>query len=674
VNHRRITFALLVLAWFLGASAGSSIGPTIPQATLERALESGCSLVVAEILEVYAKDRMYYYKPRIVRAIVAGDLAKEQVYSPPDLFAGASYGTALKPGSRYAMFIQRDYPYEFAWAFRDDVIEVDPSDEEAVRRLVEVADRVYARTSIRRFRRTTPWVYVKPPDLPDELASLCKQFREQAGRRAEVGRKIAASDLGSRIDDSKPFSSIRTYLPPKISLFRQQVLALFGEPTWRNGWMCSWCCDDFVHAHESGDEIGILSVAFDKTEKATSVLFYMQERSKWIRPARSADHLANADGDPVGVARAFQDALRESNWQQALSYCSQQVKAKAGEFDSEEAFFKRFVPVEQIVALPGFSPREFSGRDGRTVRMSARVGIDVPGAKWPVEWGWTLVKTGQTWWIDFEVMSLENFVRKELLRREFMERRPRIQPEEFARAIEFFLSPVGSEFVIGKPMPFRVEMRNVGGEPISYTRSASVMTGDPMLVTGPDGQTVPYVDVSYQIGVALDVILPGETIVLADRYDVTSQYRIVQAGRYRFQFRGWPRESELSNVCEVDVKPGVLSDVDRISQDLLSVLPSGWDFERMPSSPPDYDEEAGAGQLYINLIGQHAGKGGDKGVFLLILRGGDPTDTDPWLKEDLDLWGLSPWGPVYARVNQAEQLWPDHRAKIERALGVEPVR
>ena len=217
-------------------------------------------------------------------------------------------------------------------------------------------------------------------------------------------------------------------------------------------------------------------------------------------------------------------------------------------------------------------------------------------------------------------------------------------------------------------------MRNVGGEPIPYMRSSAVMTNDSMLVTGPDGRSVPYADVSYQICVAPDVILPGETIVLADRYDVTSQYRIVQAGRYRFQFRGWPRESERSNTCEVDVKPGVLSDVDRISQSLLSVLPDGWDFERMPSSPPDYDEEAEAGQLYINLIGRRGGKGGDKGVFLLILRGGDPTDTDPWLKEDLDLWGLSPWGPLYARVNEAEQLWPNHRAQIERALRVEPIQ
>ena len=53
--------------------------------------------------------------------------------------------------------------------------------------------------------------------------SSCKEFREQPGRREDTGRRIAESDLGSRIDDSNPLSSSRTYLPPKISLSRRQA-------------------------------------------------------------------------------------------------------------------------------------------------------------------------------------------------------------------------------------------------------------------------------------------------------------------------------------------------------------------------------------------------------------------------------------------------------------------
>ena len=56
----------------------------------------------------------------------------------------------------------------------------------------------------------------------------------------------------------------------------------------------------------------------------------------------------------------------------------------------------------------------------------------------------------------------------------------------------------------------------------------------------------------------------------------------------------------------------------------------------------------------------------------MIPRHDDPAETDPWLKEQFDLWGLSPWGPVYASVRDADLLWPDHKAQIERALGIKP--
>jgi hypothetical protein len=668
MDQRGITFGLLVLASVLGASAESSISSTIPETTFERALESGCSLVVAEILEVYAKDRMYYYKPRVVRTIIAGDLEKEQVHSPPDLFAGASYGTALKPGSRYAMFIERDYPYEFAWAFRDDVIEVDPSDEDAVRRLIEVADRVYAGTSIRQFRRTRPWAYAKPPDLPDELASLCKQFREQPGRRADIARRIAKSDIGSRIDDSKPFSSRRTYLPPKISLSRQQVLALFGEPTWRNGWMYSWRCDDFVHAHEGGDKIGILSVAFDESEKATGVLFYMQERSKWVRPAKPNEGFAELEGNPGSVARSFLDALRGSDWDRALSYCSQPVKAKAVRAASSEVFLRQFVPVERLVALSQVQPRGFGSRDGKVIEVSMEVSVDAPKAQWPLRWTWKLVRAGPTWLVDFELVPLDRFIEKELLKREFQPNGAR-RPEMSERDIRYVLTPITAEFVIGQPMLLRIEMKNEGNDPVAYGRT-SVTVNDSMLVTGPDGETIPYVDTSYQTAGGIDVILAGEVIVLADKYDVTSQHRIVRAGRYRFQFRGMHPGGKASNVCEVDVKPGTPPPMEQVTERLLPVLPAGWRLTRRMAAESDDNDGTSLGLLYVGLIGQSGGKGGDKGVLLVIMMGGEPADTDPWLKEQFDSWGVSPWGPVYASVREADQLWPGHKVEVMRALNV----
>jgi len=632
----------------------------------------GCSLVVAEIRSVRCDDRMYYYNAKIARTIVAGDLTKEEANRTWDLFAGASYGDAMKTGSCYAMFISRDCPYGFAWAFRADVIEIDPLDTETPKRLVRAADRVYAGTSILRFRRTRPWSSIEMPNLPEELASLCKEFRDNPGRRAEIARKIAESDLGSRIDESRPTSSIRTFLPPRIACSRKQMLSLLGYPTWTSGWTYSWRCDDQVNPAQDGGQIGILSVTFDPNEQAVRVLHGMEERSKWIRPARRDDFLAQAEGDPAGVARAFQEALKTSDWEKALSCCSARVKAEEARSDSREAFFKRFVPVEQIAAFGGRRPGEFSSGSGHATRVSCRVEIPVPGQQWSVGWPWTLVRVGQVWAVDFEPIALDTFIRKELLKREFMDRPVRMKPEKFSRAVEFRLSPIDYEFVIGAPMRFRVEMKNVGDDPIPYRWSSAVMTGDPMLVTDPEGETVPYVDAPYQISVVWDAILPGETVVFADSYDVTKQYRIVRPGRYRFQFRGWPRDSELSNVCEVEVKPGILSDAERISERLLGVMPAGWQFERMLSLPHGEEDAPGAGGRFFNLIGRRDGKGGDAGVFLVLLKETEPADADPWLKEHYDLWGLCPCGLVYARVNEAAQLWPSHRAQLERALEIKP--
>lgn len=669
MSTRCVVLMLSVLVWACVVSTARPNGTVFPKATLERALENGCSLVIAEVLEVYTRDRMYYYKPRIVRTIVAGDLEKGEVHNPPDLFAGASYGAALKPGSFYTIFIERDYPHEFGWAFRDDVIEVNPSDEETIRRLVETADRVYAATSIRQFRRTRSWAYVKPPDLPDELALLCKQFRERPGRRTELGKRMAESDLGSQRDGSDILSSIIRYLPPKISLSRQQVLSLLGEPRWRSGWTYSWSCDHYVSAQEGGEQIGMLSVTFDRNERATRVLFDMQERSKWIRPSRPDDWFAALDGDPGAVARGFLQALRGSNWEQALSFCSPSVEAKARQLDSTEAFFRRFMPVEKLTALWQFDPHGFGSRDGRVVNVSSEVHIDTAKARWPVRWNWALVRSGAAWLVDFELVPLEDFIQKELIKSEMINDSAARRRWESHEGIRYVLTPATAEFMLGQPMLLRLEMRNEGTEPVGYMRT-SVMLNDPLLVTGPDGQTLPYMDTSYQTMVGSDAILPGEVIVLADAYDVASQYGIVRPGRYTFQFRSTHLGGKPSNICEVDVKPGPLPDVETIVERLLPILPAGWRFTRYMALQNDNDPRS-SGQLYVHMSGKPGGKGNRYGLTLVVLMGDDPLDADPWLKEWADFWGSSRWGPVYAHVNEVESLWPTYRADITRALGIE---
>ncbi len=50
-------------------------------------LRGGGSLVIAEILSVRSEDRMYCYRVPVARTIIAGDLEKEEVQKPLELFA-----------------------------------------------------------------------------------------------------------------------------------------------------------------------------------------------------------------------------------------------------------------------------------------------------------------------------------------------------------------------------------------------------------------------------------------------------------------------------------------------------------------------------------------------------------------------------------------------------------
>jgi hypothetical protein len=402
----------LLVGWLAlvcgGAAYGEQTsGERLSESTIERALEQGGSLVVAEVLSVRSEGKMYYYRVRVVRTIVAGDLQKEEVRQPLELFAGASYGDALGTGCHYAMFVSRECPYNFSWAFRDDAFEIDPSDEQAVRRLAETAGRVYATSSILQFRRATIEHNVELPPLSEELVSLCKEFRQGPGRRAELGRRIYESDLGSRIDESNPGSSTRRYLPPKITCSRPQMLSLLGHPNWKSGWVYTWRCDDYARARGGGGLMGVLVVGFGPNDRAVRVLYSMQERSHWIRRRTIAERLAEQQGDPAGVARGFREALREGDWGRALSFCSQAVQDEARRHDSAETFFHGVVPVKDVVGRE-FNPHQFSSRDGKVTRMADEVSLDVGEDDWRARWNWALVRVDQTWKVDLNDISRRN--------------------------------------------------------------------------------------------------------------------------------------------------------------------------------------------------------------------------------------------------------------------------
>jgi hypothetical protein len=238
------------------------------------------------------------------------------------------------------------------------------------------------------------------------------------------------------------------------------------------------------------------------------------------------------------------------------------------------------------------------------------------------------------------------------------------------------LTALSKEFVIGQPMLFRVEMTNVSNSPIESEQTTQVMVNNPMIVKGPDGKVIPYVDTQCQTLARPEVIQPGETVALAVEYDVTSQYRIIEPGRYTFQvnvFRGYGIAP--SNIVEIEVKPGELSPADSIVERLLKILPEGWTYTRRVISREPTPENSSNAFVSIWLMGG----GMQKDIHLNISVGIKIYLTEDEVTVEPDefasgLLGRCRWGPVYVEAYDAKLLWPDYREQIIKALDIEEVK
>jgi hypothetical protein len=266
-------------------------GKVFSESVLIDAFEKGRSLVVAEVLSTIERESVlgnksikeHFYRVRVILPIIAGDLAASDTRGLPELGAGVSYGDVLKPGATYALFITKDCPYQFSWCHRDDVIEVNTSEKRNLQALIEAANRAYKKTLIREFRGKKLLEKTELPVLSDEIVSLCENFKSHPINRAEFAKRIYESDLGSRPDESQCFRSYLEYSPPQIVLSREQIVCLLGEPSHKCGWTYSWLCGQDKSVTDSENYVGVFSVIFDKNEKGTCVLYYPQDREKWVR-------------------------------------------------------------------------------------------------------------------------------------------------------------------------------------------------------------------------------------------------------------------------------------------------------------------------------------------------------------------------------------------------------
>jgi len=334
------------------------------------------------------------------------------------------------------------------------------------------------------------------------------------------------------------------------------------------------------------------------------------------------------------------------------------------------------VPVDEITSLSRFwtSGGRYN-RDGQQVEFHCFLRIPTMDPEEAVDWIWTVGKSDKGWVIDFETMPLEKWIEKETARLNREKEEARMKREELKKGIEARLTALNKEFVIGQPMLFRVEMTNISESPIRCMVTSSAMVNDPMIVIGPNENNIEYVDTSYQTGMRDEEIEPGETIILADKYDVASQYHIIKAGKYTFQFRGiWPPGTGSSNIVEKDVMPGELSPADSIVERLLPVLPEGWVFTwRLLTKKTSSDSESN-GCIFVHLIGEQGRKTVDEGIGVLIVV--NPTEdiiaVEPEGFEG-HLWGRCKWGDVYVKPFDADLLWPEYKEQIIKALNIEKV-
>ncbi len=133
-----------------------------------------------------------------------------------------------------------------------------------------------------------------------------------------------------------------------------------------------------------------------------------------------------------------------------------------------------------------------------------------------------------------------------------------------------------SSYSLGNPMPFRLNVKNFND--VEHTIEYSlVQYNNSLLITAPDGESCSYIAPTYQTAIETHTINPGETFVLFDEFDVSSQYFIGSPGRYTIRFAGQPPaygDASLppSNTLEFVVEPGTLHDEDAVVKRVLPLL------------------------------------------------------------------------------------------------------
>ena len=241
----------------------------------------------------------------------------------------------------------------------------------------------------------------------------------------------------------------------------------------------------------------------------------------------------------------FQDALAGEQWQEALSLCSDRVRAKAREWSSPQAFFKETFPGDLVLA------RDFGYW---TLRADQPGGSDWPDkANWyglfvnltepetrPVlQWYWAICVTNGTWVVDYPPVRMDEYAARKsraIRKRDDELAQTRQSLRVAAEGVHTRLTAISQEFVIGSPMLFRLELINAGSVPVHYQNSGIEFYG--LSVYDDKQQQLASTSGTLQIIVGYKEVGPGASVVLTDRIDLNSNHALTKPGRYSVQFNG----------------------------------------------------------------------------------------------------------------------------------------
>jgi hypothetical protein len=534
-------WAALVVVFLGQVSANAVEVGVFSESVLSAAFESGSSLFIVKVISQRKEEsgKSCFYKVRIVEPIVVGDMGGFHRSDLIEIFAGSSYGDRLKANGRYALFIRQEGQRWLSWTPRDEAVEI--PEKGYYWPLVAKAEEVYSRSSIRAFRELRPKGSVSMPDLPERIVTLCKQFRTARTRtarrkRAGVAREIYDSDLGSRVDRSKPESSFRIYQEPKIALYRDQIESLLGDPTLKSGWDYHWFCGEGRGSEGADNLVGVLSARFDEGQKCIRLIYELHESRKWesSRPVRRGRK--PPPEDVAAVIEAFQQAISNSDWQKALSLCSEKVVKKAGQSDSLEAFFRSVVPIKELLAETDIRVHGWSGDYDEATRYSFGVRVRFPEKDDGLEWEWSAVRSRGGWLIDFKPKTLDvQMKHHRMLQDRYNRRRDQsyheLRAEKARKGLKVYLVPLMEEFVIGKPMPFRMELVNLSDETLGFGQTSYVVN-DPMIVIDLNGNRVPLsrerLSLLSKVTMSLcSIILPSRASTASSSQSIMGNSRIL---------------------------------------------------------------------------------------------------------------------------------------------------